>query len=137
MYYFRHGNYIEEKEWSDKLKKWEYIEKWQCTMCPKTLSLRITSNIIRHLDEHHQIYRPNPQRKSNCHRNHVRDSELLTSGINNAIKVDAAHVKLALVAHFATDHVLLNHIESPSFRNLLKALCPDVESIIPKIGDTL
>ena len=138
MYYFKHGNHIDEKVWSKKKHKWEYIEKWQCIMCPEErFSLGTTSNVIRHLDIVHQIYHPNKKRKPIPHSSRVDDSEPSASGINNAIKVDAAYVKQCLVAHFAADHVPFSRIESPSFRNLLKAVCPDAESIIPKSGDTL
>lgn len=134
MYYFKYGNHIDEEVWNTDKKKYEWIEKWQCTMCPgKSLSLKTTSNVIKHLDEKHQIY--HPKKKPTPHR--VDNSEPSTSGIDNAIKVDAAEVKRCLVAHFAADHVPLSRIESPSFRNLLKAFCPDAESIIPKSGDTL
>jgi hypothetical protein len=135
MYYFKYGNHIDEKVWNTNKQTWEYIEKWQCTICPKTFSLKTTSNLIRHLDEKHQIH--HPKRKPTPRRSRVDDSEPSTSGIDNAIKVDAAEVKRRLVAHFAADHVPFSRIESPSFRNLLKALCPDAESIIPKSGDTV
>jgi hypothetical protein len=126
-YYWQYGNHIDE--WDEDKGDWT-VCKWQCKMCPSVKQvLGTTSNQMKHLAEKHEIFHPDKPRKSTKPPPRI-------PRIDN-YKIDATKLKTALTAHFCADHVPFHRIESPSFRNLLRIINPQVDSVLPKCADTI
>lgn len=129
-FYWKHGNHIDHK--NEDTGVW--TEKWQCKLCPKTrYALGSSGNAIKHLAEKHGIYSPTKPRTKSL----LTPAPSITSTIDNSNNIDGKELKTAIVAHFAADHVPFYRIESPSFRNLLHVINPQVGDVLPKTADTM